>query len=206
MVSSHLKKKFQSIVAPKIEILAKMGITPNMLTLSGLVASSLVALMYLNWNRNPWMPLTAGIFLLISGFLDAIDGILARTTGKASVFGGFIDSVADRYSDAIVLSALTLSGKVFQWYGLATLIGSLMVSYARSRAEGYGVDMAGVGLAERAERMIILALASMASLINPNILNWSLLILMILVHFTVIQRIVHFYQEWKKLRAVSNGD
>ena len=88
--------------------------------------------------------------MLISGLFDALDGAIARIYGEATKFGGFFDSVLDRYADAVVLSGIIVGGLTNLIWGLAALFGSLLVSYARARAEAAGVKMESVGLAERA--------------------------------------------------------
>ena len=116
----------------------------------------------------------------------------SATSGNASRFGGFLDSVADRYSDALAFSGLVLGGLCDAWVGLAALVGSLMVSYCRSRAEAEGVKMAGVGLAERAERMLLLAALSLASYWWLPALNVGVAVLAALAHLTVVQRTLYF--------------
>ena len=107
-------------------------------------------------------------FLLASGFCDTLDGIVARTFQQTTVFGGFFDSVLDRYADAAVYAGIIIAGLCNAalgtfWgpiWGLVTLSGSMMVSYTRARAEAVGIKMESVGFAERAERMLILAVVS----------------------------------------------
>ncbi len=192
MVSSKLKRRFQEIVETRITILSKLGITPNILTLLGLLVSLLTGYLILTWRRNPFILPLCGTLVLLSGFIDALDGILARTTGRVTVFGGFLDSLSDRYSDMIILSAVTISGLITPVYGFAAIAGSFMVSYSRAKSEAAGVDMSGVGIAERAERMIIFALASIMAFFFHEILDWSILLLAILTNFTVLQRVAHF--------------
>jgi len=199
LVSSKLKKRFEGWIEGKVRPLASLGITPNALSMMGLAASFVSAWCYVNWRSNAYMLPLAGVFILVSGFIDAIDGVLARATGQASAFGGFLDSVLDRYSDAVVLSAIVYAGLCYAAWGLAAIVGSLMVSYARARAEAAGVNMAAVGLAERAERMIFLALATFASYYNVSILGWGIVILAVLAQITVLQRAAHFYKESRKL-------
>lgn len=198
MVSSKLKKRFQKIVVTGVKPLARIGLTPNMVTILGVVASIGSCYFYITWRGTPIAIFYAGLLVLFSGFLDAIDGVLARTTGKVSPFGGFFDSVADRYSDAIVLSGIIISCVVDPLIGFSALIGSLMVSYARSRAEAENVNMSGVGIAERAERMILIAITSFASAYNIQLMNWGIAILAVLAQVTVLQRAYHFYNESKK--------
>jgi len=193
LVSSKFKERFEELVAKGVTPLASLGVTPNAFTFLGLLASIGSALCYMNWGANRSALLAASALLLISGLIDAIDGVLARKTGATTVFGGFYDSVSDRYSDAVVLCAIVLAGLCHPAWGLAAIVGSLMVSYARSRAEAAGVKMAAVGLAERAERMTFLALVTVLAFFRLEMLGWGIIILAIATHFTVLQRAVHFY-------------
>ncbi len=199
MVSSKFKEKFEGWVTGGVRPLVSLGITPNALTIMGLVASFISALCYVTWRTNRLFLPLAGALILLSGLIDAIDGVLARSTGRVSVFGGFLDSVSDRYSDAVVLSAIVYAGLCHPAWGLAAIVGSLMVSYTRARAEAAGVKMAAVGFAERAERMVFLALTSMAAYFNLQILFWGVVVLAVVAQFTVLQRAAHFYKESRKL-------
>ncbi|MBA7482914.1 CDP-alcohol phosphatidyltransferase family protein [archaeon] len=199
MVSSKFKEKFEEWVTGGVRPLASLGITPNALTIMGLVTSFISALCYVTWRTNRLFLPLAGALILLSGLIDAIDGVLARTTGRVSVFGGFLDSVSDRYSDAVVLSAIVYADLCHPAWGLAAIVGSLMVSYTRARAEAAGVKMAAVGFAERAERMVFLALTSMAAYYNLQILFWGIVVLAVVAQFTVLQRAAHFYKESRKL-------
>lgn len=195
MVSSRLKKWFEERVALTVAPLGSLGLTPNALTFMGFLASVASAWCYVSWRSSTAMLPLAGLLVLVSGFIDAIDGVLARETGTASAFGGFLDSVADRYSDAVVLSAILVAGLCHPAWGLAAIVGSLMVSYARSRAEAAGVGMAGVGVAERAERMLLLTVASMASYFDVSFLGWGVIALAVAAQVTVLQRGWHFYRK-----------
>jgi archaetidylinositol phosphate synthase len=134
--------------------------------------------------------------------------VLARTHQQASVFGGFFDSLLDRYADAAVYAGVIIGGLCDPAWGLIALAGSLLVSYTRARAEAAGVKMESVGIAERAERMITLAAASLAAffwpqvlnfwVLNTSILNIGIIILAVLSNFTVLQRAVHVYKALKK--------
>lgn len=198
MVSSKFKKMFEEKVASSVAPLVSLGLTPNILTVMGLAASGAAAWCYLNWSSNPLLLPAAATLVLLSGLLDALDGVLARKTGKASAFGGFLDSVADRYSDAVVLAAITVSGLCHPVWGMAALIGSMMVSYARARAEAAGVSMAAVGLAERAERMILLIAVSYGAYFRLELLGYGVILLALISNLTVLQRAAHFYEETKK--------
>jgi len=195
LVSSRLKKKFEGLVASRVSALASVGLTPNAVTLLGLAASLVSAFCYLSWRTSRLMLPAAAALILLSGLLDAVDGVLARATGHVSAFGGFLDSVSDRYSDAVVLASVTIAGLCDPAWGLAAVIGSMMVSYARARAEAAGVGMAAVGLAERAERMMFLAVVTFVAYFRLEVLGWGMALLAALAHLTVLQRALHFYRE-----------
>ena len=197
MVSSKLKKRFEGIVAVGVKPFADAGVTPNMVTVFGLLASLASAWAYYSWASSPILLPAAGALILLSGLFDAVDGVIARTAGKVTSFGGFFDSVSDRYADAFVLAGVTLGGLCNPIAGFAALIGSLMVSYTRSRAEAAGVPMAGVGLAERAERMLILAAVTFMAVWWLDAINYGVILLAILSHLTVIQRMQHFRENSK---------
>ena len=192
MVSSNLKKQFEKAVAATVKPLTRLGVTPNQVTALGLAVALVSAWLYADWGGDRMRLVYGALTILLSGLLDAIDGVLARGTGKASRLGGFLDSVADRYSDALVLMGVTVGGLCSVPAGLLALTGSLMVSYTRSRAEAEGVQMAGVGFFERAERMIFLAGCSLASYWWLQALDYGVTALAALAHFTVAQRMLHF--------------
>ena len=195
LVSSNLKQKFEERVSIIAKPLAQAGLKPNHVTLMGLVTASCSALFYYYWRLNPLYLQVAGALVLLSGLLDAIDGVLARISEKTTVLGGFLDSITDRYSDAIVLGGIILSGLCDSLISIIALIGSLMVSYVRARSEAFNVKMSGIGLAERAERMIILAIFSFSTLYRVELLSYGVLLLAILSNLTVIQRILYFKQK-----------
>ena len=195
LVSSNLKKQFEDFTKGLIIPLSRIGVKPNHLTVLGLVAAVITAWFYVNHTSNQFMVVFAGLMILVSGFLDAIDGILARSTDNVTRFGGFFDSVFDRYSDLIILSGIIIGNLIDPITGLASLIGSVMVSYTRSRAEAEGIKMSGVGFAERAERMILLAVSSMISFFWIEALRWGIIVLTVAAHITVIQRIIYFKKE-----------
>ena len=197
MVSSRLKKRFEGVVSAGVKPLANLGLTPNTVTVLGLIISLASTLCFYYGASSQTLLFAAGALILFSGLFDAIDGVIARTTGMVTAFGGFLDSVSDRYADALILAGITLGGLCNPIAGFAALIGSLMVSYTRSRAEAAGVPMAGVGLAERAERILILAAATFIAVLWVDALNYGVIIIAVLAHLTVIQRAQHFRRNSK---------
>jgi archaetidylinositol phosphate synthase len=191
-VLTKLKQSAQSWLTSEAALLHRLGLTPNHVSILGLVLALLSAVTYWQWPLHPLLLILAPLLMLASGLLDALDGAIARIYGEATKFGGFFDSLLDRYADAVILCGIILGGLTEMSWGIAALMGSLLVSYARARAEAAGVKMESVGLAERAERIVILALASFISYVWLDALNWSILLLAILTNLTVVQRAIYF--------------
>lgn len=179
-----------------------VGVNPNTLTLLGLLISILAAIFFAMGEV-----FAAGSLLLLSGLFDVLDGAVARENGRTTRFGGFLDSVCDRFADAAILIGAMYGGltavppiiiifitkyiidislpfTVPDWFiGALAIVGSLMVSYTRARAEAAG-GAASVGIGERAVRMVILILGAFL-----NMVNWAVLMVMVLSFITVFQRI-----------------
>lgn len=189
---TKLKQRVQLQLTSAAKSIHNLGLTPNHVSLLGIIFAVLSALTYWQWKLHSLLLILAPLLMLASGLLDALDGALARLYGEATNFGGFFDSLLDRYADAIIICGIILGGLTDVTWGLAALIGSLLVSYARARAEAAGVKMESVGLAERAERLVLLALASFLSFVWLEALGWGVLVLAILTNLTVVQRVIYF--------------
>lgn len=172
---SNIKTYLEIIVKP----LAKLGLTPNQLTFIGLVISLLGAYFFAQgFQRN------AALILLFGSLIDALDGTLARLTGKTSRFGAFLDSTFDRLSDAAVLFGIGY-GNLVEWEVIViALIGSYLVSYERCRAELAGSGNLAVGIAERAERLLILIITALFNRVDIGVYTVA-----ILAWITVFQRL-----------------
>lgn len=202
---TRYKEKVQSMLEVEAGYLHEKGLTPNHLSLIGVSMALLSACFYLLWRLNPIFLVTAPISLLMSGFFDALDGVMARFYGKVTVFGGFLDSLLDRYADSIVIIAIVISALCNVFWGLTALVGSMLVSYTRAKADAFGVKMESVGLFERAERILLIVIASFASLFWLNALNWSMIALAVLSNLTVLQRIIHFRSQVSRLQHRSKS-
>ena len=205
---TRLKQKVQQALAAEARAAHRIGLTPNIVTGIGGLLAFLSALAYGAWGPYPsWRTvflLLAFVFLLLSGFCDALDGIVARLYGQTTVFGGFLDSLLDRYADAAVYAGIIVGGLCFPLWGLIAMSGSFLVSYSRARAEAAGIKMESVGLAERAERMIILLVATFVAVFwqSYNVMNVAIIILAMLSNVTVLQRGWYVYGKLKKKETV----
>ena len=200
---TKIKQKLQAFLTAEAGIAHRMGLTPNSVSFIGLVLVFLSAIVYTQWEINKQYLFLATVLLLLSGFCDVLDGVVARLYQQTTVFGGFFDSLLDRYADSIVYLAIIVSGLCNLLLGLIALVGSLLVSYSRARGEAAGIRMESVGIAERAERLIILVIASIiAAMWEPiRVMSAAMLVLAILSHITVVQRCVYVYNRLKKKEA-----
>jgi archaetidylinositol phosphate synthase len=201
---TKIKKKVQQILGSEASAAHRIGLTPNTVTAIGFVLASCSAVAYgLAASSRPLWLIGAVILFLASGFCDTLDGVLARTYNQATKFGGFLDSLLDRYADAFVFAAIIINTElqVNVVLSLVALASSFMVSYTRARAEAVGVKMESVGIAERAERMIILAVASIASIFWLPALSIGIGAIAVLATFTVLQRGWHAYKTLENKRS-----
>jgi archaetidylinositol phosphate synthase len=200
---TKLKKKVQQMLTSQAKAAHKIGLTPNKVSIIGFILALSSATAY-KFAPNPsWLLLLATALLLASGFCDTLDGIIARNFQQATVFGGFFDSVLDRYADAAVYAGIIIAGLCNPIWGLAALAGSMLVSYSRARAEAAGIKMESVGFAERAERMLILAAASIIAYFWLGALSYGIILLAVLSNLTVIQRALHVYKTLKEKSSVT---
>jgi len=154
--SDYLRLWFKWFLDPLGGFFNRLGITPNMMTMLGLIGNS-VGAYYLARGEM----LTGGILVLLMTPIDALDGTMARLRGEPSDFGAFVDSVTDRYSELIIYGGLLyhflyLGDPVGGLLVFGAAAGSVLVSYVKARAEGLGYEARG-GLLTRAERYLVLA-------------------------------------------------
>jgi phosphatidylglycerophosphate synthase len=160
----------------------RLDLNPNLVTTAGLAVTAVAAVVLV---QDLFI---GGLIVMLAAFLDVLDGAVARAHNRATRFGAFLDSVLDRYADALIL--LGLAGHFYRTgsftgiaLSLGTLVGALLVSYTRARAEGLG-GSCHTGLMERAERILLIVFGALTGWMLP--VMW---ILCILTHVTVLQRI-----------------
>ena len=177
---------------PVARLLAKAGFSPNIVTVVGFLIAGVSAILLSVGEL--WV---GGLVLLTSGVFDLFDGALARQTGHVTRFGALLDSVADRLSEAVVLLGLLVyfldqtstAGPLLVYLAL---VGSVMVSYVRARAEGLGIECA-VGIMTRPERILILAVGIVVGHWWTAGVLIALGIVATLAFITTAQRVVHSY-------------
>ena len=194
MLRKVIGDRTEGVLLRLVPLLQRHHVTPNALTLSGLVINAVAAYCYYRG-----LMATAGCVILFAGLFDMLDGVLARAGGSATRIGAFTDSVADRYSDFFmfggILAFFAKDGDLARTLlVLIILCGAFLVSYTRARAE-LVIPRCAVGLMERPERIILLAAGSIFGFFNITL--W---LLAVLTHLTAFYRI---YYTFKTDRASS---
>lgn len=165
---------------------ASSGLSANFWTGVGFVLSIASAAAYASANIGLIYPaLFGGILLLVSGFFDIVDGSVARATKQISRKGAFLDSTFDKVAEVIVFLGILYGGLADPTMVLVALGLSLLVSYSRARAESLGIELKGVGIGERAERLIVIAAFSIT-----GFTYYGIVIVAIIAGITFIQRVV----------------
>lgn len=180
----------RQITGPVVAVLARIGVTPNMLTVAQLIGGVIAGVIIANGEL-----VLGGIVLILSAALDAFDGTLARTTGKVTKFGGVFDSTIDRMFEGAILGGilyyyLDQGAKEESMLTFVAMVGSLCVSYVRARAEVEGVALYD-GIFTRVVRLLFLTAGLLLNILHP--------ILWLLAVATVLTAFHRLYATWLKL-------
>ena len=185
LIPDSLQRGFMTLLAPLVRLLTRLGVSPNALTVAGVVVTTAGALAFFLQSHR-----AGGFLILLGGLCDANDGSLARNSGKATRFGALLDSSVDRYAEFVMLFGiggyfLMVSDYVSAAATFLALCGSFMVSYTRARAESLGLA-AKVGVMQRPERIVFLGAGA---LIHPTALIIAIWMVAVFANFTALQRL-----------------
>lgn len=196
---SDLREQGTRLLTPVLDLFVRTGLSPNVITTIGFVITMGAGLAYF-YGSLQW----GGFLVLLGGLFDVVDGYVARQTERVTRFGSFYDSTLDRISEVVVfLGVFSLYngtepniGEPWMVYVVAlALAGSLLVSYTRARAEGMGIECR-VGLMQRAERVLLLGIATLffASWREGLVLTLVMIAMAVLTNLTLIYRIHWVYR------------
>jgi len=202
MSLDFLRPYAKSVLAPLASILTRAGATPDAISVISLLFAAGAGLLYATSDNNGSLVLAAGGLVLLNGIADAMDGEVARHLDAASVRGDFLDHVIDRYADVFIICGIFFGGYVDWRIGVAAIVGTLLTSYLGTQAQAVDIGRYYGGILGRADRLVIVILASVLYFANPDeiygftSLGWSLVIIAIASNLTTLQRFVHI---WKRL-------
>ena len=177
----------RDILKPTLEkigkIFASTGLSPNFWTMVGFVFAIISALVYglgLEFGL-----IIGGILLLVSGFFDMVDGQVARVTGKTSQKGSYLDSMFDKIAEVAIFLGLLIGGYAEPYLVMLAITLSLLVSYARAKSDALNIKLQGVGIGERAERLLVIAIIGIIGYMEP-----AVIIVVIIAGITLVQRMI----------------
>ena len=180
---NNLREKLQPALEKIGKGFASTGLSPNFWTLVGLVFAFASAMVY--GLGIEYGLIIGGVLLLISGFFDMVDGQVARVTGKTSKKGGYLDSMFDKIAETAIFLGILIGGYAEPYLVLLAITLSLLVSYARAKSESLNVKLQGVGIGERAERLLVIAIIGII-----GFMGIAVLIVVIIAAITLIQRMI----------------
>ena len=179
----RLRARLESNLLSVGKLFAHLESSPTAWTFVGLLVSVLAALAYATSGfRGEFV---GGALVLVAGGFDIVDGAVARVTGKMSRRGAFLDSTLDRVAEVALFAGILVGGYSLALLVLLALAFSLLVSYTRAKGDALGVALSGVGIGERSERLLILALLSIAGLAY-----WGVLAVLVVALYTFLERTV----------------
>jgi CDP-diacylglycerol--glycerol-3-phosphate 3-phosphatidyltransferase len=191
MLNAKIRRRWDRFMRPVGEAAARTGVTPDAITYAGVCIQVVAAVLIVQGRL-----LAAGLISIVAGLADVFDGAVAKARGPTGNYGAFLDSTTDRISDALYFAPLAwlygvspdLPEHDEPWVAgaaLGVLVFSLLVSYAKARAESLGYECT-VGIAERAERLVLIIAALVLDLVPP-----ALVLLLVATVVTFVQRVVH---------------
>ena len=180
---NNLRGTLQPILEKIGKAFASTGLSPNFWTFVGLVFALASALVY--GLGIEFGLIIGGLLLLVSGFFDMIDGQVARVTGKTSLKGSYLDSMFDKISEVAIFLGLLIGGYAEPYLVLLAITLSLLVSYARAKSDALNIKLQGVGIGERAERLLVIAIIGIIGYMEP-----AVIIVVVIAGITLVQRMI----------------
>ena len=162
---------------------ASTGLSPNFWTVVGLAIAFASAIVY--GFGIEYGLILGGILLLVSGFFDMVDGQVARATGKTSRKGSYLDSMFDKIAETAIFLGILIGGYAEPYLVLLAITLSLLVSYARAKSDALNIKLQGVGIGERAERLLVIAIIGII-----GFMEYAVVIVVIIAAITLIQRMI----------------
>ncbi|MFY1642478.1 CDP-alcohol phosphatidyltransferase family protein [Methanoculleus bourgensis] len=195
MTLDQFRPHVQGIVQPVVNLIRKLGLTPNGLSVASFFVSILAGIAFYAGG------VVLGVVMVaLNAVFDALDGALARDMGVASPRGDFLDHVIDRYADIFIITGIFAGGAAPWPIGVFALTGVLMSSYLGTQAQAVGVGRYYGGILGRADRLVLIMIAGVLTVLIPgeiyglNYLGWLLVIFGIFGHYTAFQRFAHVWR------------
>ena len=201
MTIDKLRPLSNRAIVPFVAAAERLGISANAVTVTSVVTAAAAGYSLVVAGSTQSWYLLGSVLVLFTGFLDVLDGALARATDTATDAGDFLDHVLDRYGDVLILGGLAVGADQYG-LGMLALTGVLLTAYLGTQGDALGLDRIYGGLLGRADILVLVGVVSaIAAVANPtlaygfDLVDWTLVLLAVFTHVTALQRIVWSWRE-----------
>jgi CDP-diacylglycerol---glycerol-3-phosphate 3-phosphatidyltransferase len=202
MTFNTLRPFASKVIEPLAEFFVRYEVSPDTVSIASLICAFFAGLSFYYSSASREFVLLAGILVVLNSIFDALDGVIARKSNRATPRGDFLDHVIDRYSDVFIICSIFFAGYVSWQVGVAAIVGVLLTSYLGTQAQALNLGRYYGGVMGRADRLVVIILAAFGNFVFPlpivgfSILGWAIILIAVTSHITAVQRI-HYI--WKKL-------
>lgn len=202
MTFNTLRPFASKIIEPLADVFVRYEVSPDTVSIASLICAFFAGLSFYYSPASREFVLLAGILVILNSIFDALDGVIARKSNRATPRGDFLDHVIDRYSDVFIICSIFFAGYVSWQVGVAAIVGVLLTSYLGTQAQALNLGRYYGGVMGRADRLVVIILAAFGNFAFPmliagfSILGWAVILIAVTSHITAVQRI-HYI--WKNL-------
>ncbi|MDD2613336.1 MAG: CDP-alcohol phosphatidyltransferase family protein [Methanosarcina sp.] len=202
MTFNTLRPFASKVIEPLADFFVKYKVSPDTVSIASLICAFFAGLSFYYSTASRELILLAGILVILNSIFDALDGLIARKSNRATPRGDFLDHVIDRYSDVFIICSIFFAGYVPWQIGVAAIVGVLLTSYLGTQAQALSLGRYYGGIMGRADRLVVIILAALGNFASPtpiagfSILGWAVILIAVTSHITAIQRINYI---WKRL-------
>ncbi len=204
MTLNNYRPYISFILEPSASVLARMGLTPNKVSMLSLIFALLSGVSYYNSSDSRLYLAAALVFIILNSFTDAVDGVMARQKNIQSDQGDLLDHVIDRYADTFIICGIFFAGYTNWMIGVAAITGVLITSYMGTQAQAVGAGRDYGGIMGRADRLALIIMVTVANVFYPfeiysmQLLGWVIVVIAIMSHFTALQRFLRIWGEMEQ--------
>lgn len=202
MTFNALRPVATRVIDPLADFFIRYEVSPDAVSIVSLICAFFAGLSFYLSPESQNLTLLAGILVVFNSLFDALDGVIARKSNRATPRGDFLDHVIDRYSDIFIICSIFFAGYVSWQIGVAAIVGVLLTSYLGTQAQALNLGRYYGGIMGRADRLVVIIIAAFANSVYPaqimgfTILGWAVILIAVTSHITAIQRIFYI---WKRL-------
>jgi CDP-diacylglycerol---glycerol-3-phosphate 3-phosphatidyltransferase len=203
MTFNTLRPFATKVIEPVADFFIRFGVSPDTVSIVSLICAFFAGMSFYYSPTSRELVLLAGILVVLNSIFDALDGVIARKSNRATLKGDFLDHVIDRYSDVFIICSIFFAGYVHWKIGVAAIVGVLLTSYLGTQAQALNLGRYYGGLMGRADRLVVVMLAAFANSVYPAsiaglcILGWAVVLIAITSHVTAVQRIFYIWNSLK---------